>query len=105
MRSKRQLRLVAELYRLAGGGLVFLDIGWADPLNPGHPEHRLPEADGGGPLAWKVGEFVIRVIVPSVEPELVREWGLWREVRERLNASREAGRTYIESAVGPTIPD
>lgn len=89
-------RLVAEFYRLAHGGLVFLDSAWAGPTNPRGTEHRLPEAEGS--FIWPAGGFAIRTIIPSVEPEVVEEWDLWRAIRAHMNAGRPDGRVYVDEA-------
>ncbi|PSQ91616.1 MAG: hypothetical protein BRD57_04110 [Proteobacteria bacterium SW_6_67_9] len=99
-----QGRLVAELYRLDDGRLVFADVGWAVPDNPSHPFHVLaaPPDDEGPSYEPSDESYLLRPILPGLEPELVEQWQRWREVRGELEATRERGRRVVEEMIGPT---
>jgi hypothetical protein len=96
-------RIAVELFQVADGNdLAFADIGWADPLQPGHPFHilngKLVGKDGG---PWAVGSIPLRrplLQLLSRKDPLWSSWQTWRRWRKSDDgggATRELARQQI----------
>lgn len=101
-------RVIAELYRLEAGGLVFLDVGWAVPDNPTHPAHLIsepwwdPEEHEWVSPHEAFAELAVRPLIREVDGAAVRDVEKWLEAREELRATRELGRKVVEEQFGRT---
>ncbi len=85
-------RLAAEVY-IVDDGVVFLDVGWSEPLPSMPRAHHMPgEVTGSGP--WTVGNWTIREIDPETDLEYVDEWDRWIHYRSETNGTREVGATF-----------
>lgn len=99
-------RIIAEIFILEDGALVFADIGWAVPDNPGHPFHVLnPPVRDAEP--WQPGDdgYAIRELLTYTDGDSDEQWKEWKAVREELDATRERAREEVEERYGPTLPD
>jgi hypothetical protein len=96
-------RIAVELFEVADRhGLAFADIGWADPLQPGHPFHvlegRLVGEDGG---PWAVGAIPLRrpllKLLRRDDPLWAswRDWQRWRKSEDGRGATRKLARQQI----------
>lgn len=91
----------AELY-LVEGGLVFLDVGWSEPIPGSFRAHYMAgEVDGTGP--WTVGDWRIREVDPETDPEYVEEWERWQAYKAETNGTRERGAEYATAILGLTV--
>lgn len=85
-------RQAAEIY-IVDGGVVFLDVGWSEPLPPMPRAHYMAgEIEGEGP--WRVGSWTIREVDPETDPEYLEEWGRWLAFQTETGATRTAGAAY-----------
>lgn len=93
-------RIAAEIFEHRDG-LVFLDIGWCDPLRSFHAAHLLEgEEQGHGP--WTIGGYTIREI--EIGSDEYDEWLEWKAAaREQGGCEREAGREYARQEFPGTV--
>lgn len=85
-------RLASEVY-IVDDGVVFLDIGWSEPLPPLPRAHYMQgEITGDGP--WDVGSWRIREVDPDTDPEYLEEWDRWLWFKDETGATRDNGAIY-----------
>lgn len=85
-------RQAAEVY-IVDDGVVFLDVGWSEPI-PSMPRahYMRGEIEGEGP--WTVGSWTIREVDPETDPEYLEEWGRWLAFQAETGGTRKAGAAY-----------
>lgn len=89
-------RVIADLFQI-DGHWVFVDIGWTDPLNTGHPYHMVDgELTGEGP--WQLGRYKIEEIGPD-DPSWT-ESQQWAIKAVETNATTERAIKSAKSSFG-----
>lgn len=81
-------RLAAHVFRHPDG-LVFVDVGWCDPLASFHAFHILAgRVEGVGP--WRCGNATLRLL--TEDDNEVLEWTSWQayQAERGANCTREA---------------
>lgn len=92
-------RLVGDGFLLPGNtGFIWLDAGWAHPLNSGRSWHRVDGAVvGSGP--WKIGDSGSELfLLTPADSDLVEDWEIWSEFlrSERgLECTRARAREFL----------
>jgi len=94
-------RLAAQVY-VVQTGIVFLDLGWPEPLAPPRAHYMAGPIEGDGP--WKVGDWRIRELDQD-DPDETQEWQRWEENRRQaeeygLATDRAAGAEYARREIG-----
>lgn len=93
---KNVVRVVAEIFDHPDG-IVFVDIGFCDPMFSGHPFHLVEgELSGTGP--WKVGTATIRIALP--DEDLYLEWRGWRTAKKVHGCTRELAAAGVAKEFG-----
>lgn len=93
-------RLAAEVF-VVPGGVVFLDVGWPEPLAPPRAHTMAGTIQGDGP--WRVGDWTIRAL-DDANPRERDEWARWQRNRRAAEAyglatDRAAGAAYATRAL------